>query len=202
MTYLDDFEIVEDFENWECKGKYEDWLYSNGGHEYHPAVTVEFGELVEGGFIDLSNKQDWKWPQFSDEQDDNLREKIKNHFWNREIGIVPLGVWKRQFLAKMNEIMPKYIKMYAALAEDGNLAGHEGEWYKSRNIFSDYPATQLGGNSDYASTGNDTEYERIKRADILETMERLSRYRDVDEQILEDLEELFSCLFSVSMNTR
>ena len=92
--------------------------------------------------------------------------------------------------------------MYGAVSEDGNLPGHEGEWYKSRNIFSDFPQTQLGGNSDYASTGNDTEYERIRRADILETIERLKDYQDVDALVLDNIEQMFSCLVSVSVNTR
>lgn len=195
---MNDVITYDEFSNIGAK----DPWYVNGGHEYHDVVTVEFGELVEGGFIDLSDKEAWPWPMYSEEQDSRLREKISNHFWNREIGAVPPGIWKRQFLAKMNEIMPKYIFMYRTLAEDGNIAGHEGEWYKSRNIFSDFPQTQLGGNSDYASTGNDTEYERIRRADVLETMERLKGYRDPDELILEDLEEVFSCLITVSINTR
>lgn len=171
-------------------------------HEYHDSDSVQLGELVEVGWFDLSDKTYWNWPMFSEEQDNRLREKIVNRFWNRGIGVLPPGLWRRQFLELMAEIMPKYILMYQVLDEDGNIAGHSGEWYKSRNIFSDYPQTQLSGNSDYASTGNDTEYERIRRADILETMDRLRDYRDVDQMILEELEQLFSCLVSVSVNTR
>lgn len=180
--------------------------YGHGGwenlHEYKDSDSVELGELVEVGWFDISNKETWHWPIYTEEQDNRVREKIINRFWNRGIGILPPGLWKRQFIEKMNEIMPKYILMYAAKDEAGNLAGHENEWYKSRNIFSDFPQTQLSGNSDYASTGNDTEYERIRRADILDTIERLKDYRDIDTLILDDLEEMFSCLVSVSLNTR
>lgn len=171
-------------------------------HEYHDSSSVQLGELVEVGWFNLEDKSVWHWLQYSDEQDARLRDKIVNRFWNRSIGVLPPGLWKRQFLELMAEIMPKYILMYQVLDEDGNIAGHSGEWYKSRNIFSDYPQTQLSGNSDYASTGNDTEYERIRRADILETMDRLKDYRDVDQMILEELEQMFSCLVSVSVNTR
>lgn len=171
-------------------------------HEYHAASTVEFGELVECGWIDLSNKAEWPWSLYSEEQDDNLRKKITNHFWNREIGIVPPGLWKRQFLEKMEEIMPKYILFYKVLDEDGAIPGHFNEWYKSRNIFSDFPQTQLSGNSDYASTGNDTEYEKIRRDDVIDTIERLNDFNDVDYLIIKELEELFSCLVSVSFNSR
>lgn len=180
--------------------------YGHGGwenlHEYHDASSVQIGELVEVGWFDIENKEVWHWPQYDDEQDARLRDKIVNRFWDRGIGVLPPGLWKRRFIELMNEIMPKYILMYGVLNEDGNIAGHEGEWYKSRNIFSDFPQTQLGGNSDYASTGNDTEYERIKRADVLDTIDRLKDYQDVDQLILEELEQMFSCLISVSVNTR
>ena len=180
--------------------------YGHGGweemHEFHDASSVQLGELVEAGWFDLTDKVTWHWPQYDDAQDARLRDKIVNRFWDRAIGVLPPGLWKRRFIELMNEIMPKYVLMYSVLNEDGNVAGHEGEWYKSRNIFSDFPQTQLGGNSDYASTGNDTEYERIKRADVLDTLERLKDYRDVDVLVLDDLEQMFSCLISVSVNTR
>ena len=180
--------------------------YGHGGweemHEFHDATSVQLGELVEAGWFDMTDKVTWHWPQYDDAQDARLRDKIVNRFWDRAIGVLPPGLWKRRFIELMNEIMPKYVLMYSVLNEDGNVAGHEGEWYKSRNIFSDFPQTQLGGNSDYASTGNDTEYERIKRADVLDTLERLKDYRDVDVFVLDDLEQMFSCLISVSVNTR
>jgi hypothetical protein len=150
----------------------------------------------------MTDKETWNWPMYTDEQDTRVRSKIVSRFYNRGLGILPPGLWKRQFLEKMAEIMPKYILAYKVLDEATLGPGHESEYYKSRNIFSDFPQTQLSGNSDYASTGNDTEYERIRQADILDTMDRLKDYRDVDVMILEDLEELFSCLVSVSVNTR
>jgi hypothetical protein len=102
----------------------------------------------------------------------------------------------------MNEIMPKYLALYKVLDNDPQLLGANSEYYKSRNIFSDYPQTQLGGNSDFASTGNDTEYERIRQLDILDFADRLRAYRDVDVLIMDEIEDLFSCLISVSINTR
>lgn len=191
------------YENYEFNPLLE---YGHGGwedlHIYKDPDSVEIGELVEVGWFDLSDKETWHWPKFNDEQDNRLRDKIVNRFWNRGLGILPPGLWKRQFIEKMNEIMPKYILMYQAEDYDGSLPGNSSEWYKSRNIFSDFPQTQLSGNSDYASTGNDTEYERIRRADVLEIIERLKDYRDIDLLILEDLNEMFSCLASVSLNTR
>ena len=85
--------------------------------------------------------------------------------------------------------------------DDGVQIGTESEYYKSRNIFSNFPQTSLAGNNqDYASTGNDVEYERIKQLDPLELAERLQSYNDVDLAIINELEPLFSCLFTVNVN--
>lgn len=178
------------------------WPVGWNEHEFHDADSVQLGELVEVGWFDMSDKVTWHWPQFSDEQDARLRDKIVNRFWNRGIGVLPPGLWKRQFLEKMAEIMPKYILMYQAQADATLPYGSDSEYYKSRNIFSDFPQTQLSGNSDYASTGNDTEYERIRQKDVLDTLDGLDNYKDIDLIILKELEEMFSCLVSVSLNTR
>lgn len=170
--------------------------------EYHSVTTVQLGELAELGWFDLNDREGWPFPSYNEEQDNRLRDKITNHYWTYEIGIVPAGIWKRQFLARMNEIMPKYVALYKVLAESPSLLGAESEYYKSRNIFSDFPQTQLSGNSDYASTGNDTEYERIKQLDILEFAKRLKEYRDVDAMVIDEISDLFSCLASVSLNVR
>jgi hypothetical protein len=43
-----------------------------------------------------------------------------------------------------------------------NEKGKDDIYYKSRNIYSDFPQTLLAGhNQDYASSGNDSEYEKI-----------------------------------------
>ena len=42
-------------------------------------------------------------------------DKILNHYYDRDIGILPPLAWKRRFLGKLNEIMPKYIPMYRKL---------------------------------------------------------------------------------------
>jgi hypothetical protein len=129
-----------------------------------------------------------------------LCNKITEHFYYREIAIIPPGVWKHEFLRKLNEIMPKYMILYKN-ADEGIQLGTESEYYKSRNIFSDFPQTSLAGNNqDYASTGNDTEYERIKQVDPLELAERLERYNDVDLMVINEMESLFSCMFTANIN--
>ena len=70
-----------------------------------------------------------------------------------------------------------------------------------RNINSDFPQTQLSGeNSDYASSGNDKEYQRINQADLIETAKRLSGYDDIDLMIVKDMGSMFSCLYTVNVN--
>lgn len=168
--------------------------------DYHATVSVQLCELINDGFFDLS-REDWDFgPKFSDAQHTQLCTKITQHYYWREIALVPPGIWKVEFLRKMNEIMPKYIPLYKAL-DDGVQLGTESEYYKSRNIFSDFPQTSLAGNNqDYASTGNDVEYERIKQLDPIEMEKRLETYNDVDLAIINEIEPLFSCLLSLNVN--
>ena len=168
--------------------------------DFHAVTSVQLCELAYAGFFDLS-RPDWDFgPKYSDEQHERLCKKITDHYWNREIALTPPGIWKHEFLRKLNEIMPKYMDWYAAI-DKGVPLGGESEYYKSRNIFSDFPQTALQGETqDYASTGNDVEYERIKQMDTLELGSRIFDYNDVDLAIVLQLESLFSCLFTVNVN--
>ncbi len=173
-----------------------DWpLY----HEYHGVISVTIGELAEVDWFNLA-KPDWDFPKYNAIQHATLCKKITNRFWDREICYIPPGLWKRKFLEKLEEIMPKYIRYYKILDEYPQLFGGNSEYYKSRNIYSDFPQTQLGGNSDFASSGNDIEYERIKQEDLLSLADQLNRYKDIDEMILDELDCMFSGLISVSIN--
>ena len=168
--------------------------------DFHAVVTIQLCELIDAGFFDLSRK-DWDFnPKYSNEQHAQLCRKITEHYYYREIALVPPGIWKREFLRKLNEIMPKYMVLYKN-ADEGVQLGNESEYYKSRNIFSDFPQTALAGdNQDYASTGSDTEYERIRQMDPVELAERLKSYDDVDLMVINEIESLFSCLFTVNIN--
>ena len=174
--------------------------YSGGTPDFHALTSIQLCELVECGFFDLT-REDWDFnPKYSAEQHSVLCEKITAHYMYREIALVPPGIWKHEFLRKMNEIMPKYMSWYKAI-DDGVQVGNEGEYFKSRNVFSDFPQTSLAGNSqDYASNGNDYESERIRQVDPLELAERIKTYNDVDLAIINEIEPLFSCLFSLSVN--
>lgn len=168
--------------------------------DYHAVVTIQLCELINVGFFDLT-REDWDFgPKYSTEQHAQLCTKITDHYYYREISLIPPGIWKRELLRKLNEIMPKYMVLYK-MADEGIQLGSKSEYYKSRNIFSDFPQTSLAGrNQDYASSGNDTEFERIRTADPLDIAERIRNYDDVDAAIINEIEPLFSCMFTVNIN--
>lgn len=169
--------------------------------DYHAVVTIKLCELVNDEFCD-DKLTGWEWPKYNDEQDMQLRKKLVDHYWFREIALVPPGIFKHEFIRKMNEIMPKYIPLYKLMTESPELYGGDSEWYKGRDIYSDFPQTQLSGdNGDYASSGNDREFQRIKQADIIDTAKRLSDYNDIDLMIVNDMSSLFSSLFTVNTNS-
>lgn len=86
------------------------------------------------------------------------------------------------------------------LEEGQNILQHYGEYGKSRNIYSDFPQTMLGGNEDYASNGTDREHEEIYLGDWIDQLEKIKHYDDIDVMILKELETMFSCMFTVNIN--
>jgi hypothetical protein len=78
--------------------------------------------------------------------------------------------------------------------------GIEDEYYKRRTIDSKYPETLLSRNADYISDGTDEEWERIKEG---EGVERYNAYvlefHAVDEQLLDELEDMFVCMYTADI---
>lgn len=174
--------------------------WSDNIADFHAVVSIEFGELVYDGIVDWSDPS-WKWNVYSDEQYERLTQKIENRFWNREISIIPPGLWKRQFIEKLNEIQPKYNILYNMLDQGINILQTDNEYFKGRDIYSDFPQTALNGQQDYASSGTDREYERVHDGDVLDNYLQFAReYDDVDVLMLNELEVLFSDLITVNLN--
>ena len=167
--------------------------------DFHAVVTIKLGELIEAKFYD-PNDPTWVWDYYNEEQYQRLCNKFIARYWDREIGILPPGEWKRSYIRKLNEIMPKYKKLYE-IADGMDTMQIEREYGKDRKIISEFPQTLLGNNEDYASHGADDEYEKVKEGDPVERIiDMAERYRDIDVMILDDLEMLFSCFISVSIN--
>lgn len=168
--------------------------------DWHATVSIQLGELIEGGLFDWENDPELMWDAYSSEQYKRVCEKFVNRYFYREIGIIPYGQWKLAYVRRMNEIMPKYKPMYAALDEGVDILSESDEWGKRRSIFSDFPATMLGDNQDYASTGNDEQHESISRGSWFDIAKNIGYYDDVDVMVLNELEPIFSSLLTVSIN--
>lgn len=174
---------------------YEEWIKP----DYHSVYSIQLCELINDGWIDF-NSSDWDFDSYNDEQRNRLWKKFERRFYWREIGILPPGRWKWELLRKLDEIMPKYKPLYKMLEEGQNILQHYGEYGKSRNIYSDFPQTMLGGNEDYASNGTDREHEEIYLGDWIDQLEKIKHYDDIDVMILKELETMFSCMFTVNIN--
>lgn len=172
--------------------------YTESDRKYWNSLSITVGELMDAGIV----THDWfvTFDAFSPEQAETLWTKFVGRFQFREIGILPPGRWKLRVIAKLNEIMPKYKPLYQAIADGITTITDSDEWHKSRDVFSSFPQTALGGaNEDYASTGTDREYETVRNYGLLDVGERIDTYNDVDAMILNELEPLFMVIRSTSI---
>ena len=55
-----------------------------------------------------------RFPIFDENYRSVLETKILRHYYTREIGFETVGLWKHYLKTKLNEIMPKYNKLYEA----------------------------------------------------------------------------------------
>lgn len=184
-------------------GKYEtnlEW------RDYHSVVTIQLVELIDGGWVKWLNEDgtpnpDWVWDYYDVEQYKRVCQKFNDRFMWDEISMLPPLRWKQQLIRLLNEIMPKYKPLYDALSKGIDPLMVDGKYGKSRNIFSEFPETLLNGNSDYVSNGTDREYEDIEQGDWLQkTVDFAKKYNDIDVLILNELEVMFSGLYSVNVN--
>lgn len=175
--------------------------------DFHAVNTICLGELIHDGLVDFKDgtwnetesgvKIDW----YDDEQRDRFWGKFQQHYFYREIGEIPYKRWKDNLLSSIAELMPKYKMLYEALAKGIDPMQVYDDYGKSRNIYSDFPQTMLSGNEDYASTGNDNQYERIRQGDFVEKMNAIMyAYKDPDQALIDELDKHFFCLLTSNMN--
>ena len=177
---------------------------------YDP-VSITLGEWYEMGFYKpytedeegtVTPDPDWVWDYFTVEQYKRVCDKFLNHYYYREAGVFPPFRWQLVYRRAFNELMPKYKPLYERIEEGLNPLQESGEYTKSRDIFSDFPATMLTGNSDYASTGSDREQEIVREGNVTDALNRyVKEYQDVDIMLIEETgAQLFSSLMMASVN--
>lgn len=176
-------------------------------NDFHAVHTIMMGELIEDGLIDFT---DGTWytqtnglpiAWFDDEQRDRFWGKFQQFYFYREIGEIPYRRWKDNLLAKIALLMPKYKMLYQKIADGVDPMQVYDDYGKSRNIYSDFPQTMLSGNSDYASTGNDNQYERMREGDFVEKFNAIYHdFDDVDYALLRELDVHFYCVLTSNMN--
>lgn len=166
--------------------------------ERYDYMTITLGEWHELGFYKPLEDDSWRFDAYSEEQYTRLCTKFLNRFYDREVSITVPGRWKRAYLRKLNEIMPKYRLLYARVEQGLNPLQESRDREKSRDIFSDFPETLLSGNSDYASTGNDREADTMHEGGATDKAVQFAReYVDVDAMILDELERtLFTSILT------
>lgn len=182
----------------------EEFQTNTGIPDYHSVQTIELGELIECEVFTWA-RIDWFDARYSDAQYERLCRAFEDRYWLREIAITPVGVWMRRLHYKLvYDLMPKYRPLYAQL-ESGEFdpLQNGGKYGKRRDINSEFPETLLSGTDEaYASSGVDSEYEEIGRDGSIAENAAIyaEQFRAVDVMILDELESLFSCLYSTNAN--
>lgn len=169
--------------------------------EYHDAISISLGELLESGELDWNNPS-WQWDKYDDVQYARVCEKINNRYYSRNIGVLPASRWKRELLRKINETMPKLKPLYAALEKNSDIIMSDSDTYgKTRSVFSDLPATQIQDNADYASNATDNQFETIVNGPYLNKAAQIAHeYDDIDVILLDAIQSCFSCLLTTNLN--
>ena len=185
---------------WKCN-----MLNYTGYDEYNAIYTITIGELMSSGVFDWNRQElDWSEAAYDDEQYQRVCDYFIERFYYREISIEPFAEWARFVKRKfVFEVMPKYQPLYEALKDGYAPLADEDEFYKSRIIDSSYPQTTMlsGGNSDYATSGRDEEYERIKQGNTVDAMNKyLAEFKNIDEMLLDEFESLFICMYTTNYN--
>lgn len=180
-----------------------DWdtISDPGMGEWHDVMTITLQELLADPYMAEVVEGRWAtFDAFDEEQRARLWQKFRARFDWREIGILPIRRWLDRLIGVLNEVMPKYKHLYQVLADGASVLTDRDEYHKSRDVYSTFPQTALGGsNQDYASSGTDREYETVRDYGLLDVSDRMRNYNDVDVLVLNELEPLFTCLMSTTM---
>lgn len=184
--------------------KWSDEMHDYVGHdEWNAVYTITIGELIESGVFDWSKPElDWSDAAYNPDQYKRVCEYFIERFYYREISLEPFAEWARMLKRKLVfELMPKYKPLYKRIDDGVNPLALSDEYHKRRDIHSDYPQTLLSENSDYLTSGDDLEYETLREGGLTEMLQQFAdNYRSVDELLLDELESLFVCMYTMNIN--
>ena len=157
--------------------------------DYHAQYTIIFGELLDSNF-------DWgrnDWPCLNEEIRTRLVQKIENQYRFREICDAPPIKFKNFIVRKLNLIMPKYNEIYKLIENDRVDILETSQYYeKNRDIYSEYPQSQIQGSADYASNANDKESKGKHTGNTIDLIDNyIEKYTAIDELIIKELENCF-----------
>lgn len=168
--------------------------------DFHAIQTITLGELLHDGVI-VWDMPELKWDAYDETQFWRVSEKVQEHYWDREIGVLPVRSWMREYRRKMNELMPKLKPAYAALeSKDFNFMQNSDSYSKGRTVGSSFPATQLRPNQDYGSGASDNESETVSEGNYYDAVQRLQNYDDLDYVLVKHVDSLFSSIWTANVN--
>lgn len=179
-------------------------LESYTGKPRRKAVfTITLAELIDADVFNWSKDYlDWSSAAYNSEQYERVCNYFIERFKYREISMKPFQLWAQRLHMKLvYEVMPKYKALYKAVENGLDPIASDDEVYKERRMRSDFPQTQLGGNQDYVTSGDDTEFERLHYADPITTLQNFAAgYHAVDEMLLDELECMFIGIYNANSN--
>lgn len=168
--------------------------------DFHSVQTITLGELLHDGVI-VWDMTELQWDYYDEKQFWRVTQKVEDHYWDRELGVLPVRSWMREYKRKMNEIMPKLKPAYKALEDPNfNFFQNSDSYSKGRTVGSSFPATQLKPNQDYASGASDSENETVAEGNYYSSVERLKEYDDLDYLLVKHVDSLFSSIWTSNVN--
>lgn len=170
---------------------------------WNAIYTVQLGQLIEVGLFSWERDElNWSSAAYDNEQYERVCNYFIERYRYREISIEPFLEWALMLKRKLvYELMPKYKPLYERASEGIDPFQTSDEYFKRRVIGSEYPETLLSANSDYASTGEDLEHEKLTEGNILDTIYTFAeQYKGVDEMLVDELESMFISLYTVNAN--
>lgn len=153
----------------------EDWVQPYGEFKFNGTVYGRLPYLDDYTPLGLGT-----YPIFDETYRAILNGKIIDEYFNREIGVETIDMFVANVRKHMDQIMPYYNQMYeSTLIEynaldnmnirsigktkidgtenvEGEGTGKTTNQSGARAVSSNFPQTMLAGNSDYATSGNDT----------------------------------------------